>query len=93
MIRGWCYDPTLKVRKCYYDSSNKRVRLEGFGLESPDLEDIYGKKARRQEGKKASRCRFEFRIPGTHPNGYIALTHGKGQATIIPLANLDVFIN
>lgn len=85
VIRGWCYDPTLKVRKCYYDSSNKRVRLEGFGLESPDLEDIYG--------KKASRCRFEFRIPGTHPNGYIALTHGKGQATIIPLAKLDVFSN
>ena len=83
VIRGWFYDPELKVRKCYHDSSNKRVRLEGYGLESPDLEEIHG--------RKASHCRFEFTVLGERPDGYIALTHSKGRATIIPLSKLDAF--
>ena len=83
IVHGWCFDPGLKVRRCYFDSAKNRTRLEGYGLPSPDLEEIHG--------KKASHCRFEFRVPGEQPNGYIALTHGKGRATIIPVTKLDAF--
>ena len=84
-VTGWFFDPELKVKKCYFDSAKNRTRLDGFGLASPDLEEIHG--------KAAAHCRFQFKLPGESPNGYVALVHGKGRSTIIPLSKLDAFKN
>ena len=68
--------------KCFFDEYGKRTILDGYGLPSPDLEAIHG--------RKASHSRFEFRLPGNSPKGYMALKHRKGRSTIIPLYKQDV---
>ncbi|MCB1120636.1 MAG: methyltransferase domain-containing protein [Verrucomicrobiae bacterium] len=76
LIQGWFFDHAKRVKKCYFDDGRKRIRLEGHGLPSPDLEDTFG--------NLANHCRFAFRLP-KDAQGYIELRHKIGRATVIPV--------